>query len=109
FFFSSRRRHTRFSRDWSSDVCSSDLATLFTGKRERKVDKKPSSAGNFKHRAKQHEHKHKGSGNTQRDTKNTFLTKVHLCRHTFDVVTTMLQNGRQPVVKPRQRTPRAGK
>src|SRR5690606_39970679 len=27
-FFSSRRRHTRFSRDWSSDVCSSDLASL---------------------------------------------------------------------------------
>src|SRR5690606_39647364 len=27
FFFSSRRRHTRFSRDWSSDVCSSDLKT----------------------------------------------------------------------------------
>src|SRR5690606_40898107 len=26
-FFSSRRRHTRFSRDWSSDVCSSDLLT----------------------------------------------------------------------------------
>src|SRR3712207_7797500 len=28
FFFSSRRRHTRYWRDWSSDVCSSDLATL---------------------------------------------------------------------------------
>src|SRR5690606_1337497 len=28
FFFSSRRRHTRFSRDWSSDVCSSDLRLL---------------------------------------------------------------------------------
>src|SRR5690606_39461244 len=28
FFFSSRRRHTRFSRDWSSDVCSSDLCVL---------------------------------------------------------------------------------
>src|SRR6266567_9237349 len=27
FFFSSRRRHTRFDCDWSSDVCSSDLAT----------------------------------------------------------------------------------
>src|SRR3712207_7660072 len=27
FFFSSRRRHTRYWRDWSSDVCSSDLAT----------------------------------------------------------------------------------
>src|SRR5207237_7822809 len=25
FFFSSRRRHTRFKCDWSSDVCSSDL------------------------------------------------------------------------------------
>src|SRR5690606_41091723 len=28
FFFSSRRRHTRFSRDWSSDVCSSDLTRV---------------------------------------------------------------------------------
>src|SRR5436309_1247382 len=42
FFFSSRRRHTRFSRDWSSDVCSSDLDMfvilyrLFGGFLERK-------------------------------------------------------------------------
>src|SRR2546429_5257222 len=28
FFFSSRRRHTRCSRDWSSDVCSSDLIDI---------------------------------------------------------------------------------
>src|SRR5690606_40473223 len=28
FFFSSRRRHTSFSRDWSSDVCSSDLLAV---------------------------------------------------------------------------------
>src|SRR2546430_8215968 len=28
FFFSSRRRHTRFDCDWSSDVCSSDLRVL---------------------------------------------------------------------------------
>src|SRR2546429_3075902 len=28
FFFSSRRRHTRCSRDWSSDVCSSDLVLV---------------------------------------------------------------------------------
>src|SRR5690348_18449380 len=28
FFFSSRRRHTRWTGDWSSDVCSSDLAML---------------------------------------------------------------------------------
>src|SRR5215217_8700916 len=30
FFFSSRRRHTRYWRDWSSDVCSSDLPDLTT-------------------------------------------------------------------------------
>src|SRR5688572_28196128 len=28
FFFSSRRRHTRFDCDWSSDVCSCDLAAV---------------------------------------------------------------------------------
>src|SRR5437660_9368561 len=28
FFFSSRRRHTRWPRDWSSDVCSSDLRRI---------------------------------------------------------------------------------
>src|SRR3712207_7227144 len=31
FFFSSRRRHTRYWRDWSSDVCSSDLALFYFG------------------------------------------------------------------------------
>src|SRR2546430_4868327 len=31
FFFSSRRRHTRFDCDWSSDVCSSDLAACGCG------------------------------------------------------------------------------
>src|SRR3712207_8261718 len=30
FFFSSRRRHTRYWRDWSSDVCSSDLKVTMT-------------------------------------------------------------------------------
>src|SRR5690606_39970487 len=33
FFFSSRRRHTIFSRDWSSDVCSSDLPFVDGNKR----------------------------------------------------------------------------
>src|SRR5215203_5457501 len=31
FFFSSRRRHTRYWRDWSSDVCSSDLMPFLPG------------------------------------------------------------------------------
>src|SRR2546429_7190190 len=34
FFFSSRRRHTRCSRDWSSDVCSSDLRSHFADGRK---------------------------------------------------------------------------
>src|SRR5207249_6919740 len=35
FFFSSRRRHTRSKRDWSSDVCSSDLFHTRFGHRTR--------------------------------------------------------------------------
>src|SRR5690349_24560190 len=35
FFFSSRRRHTRSLRDWSSDVCSSDLGTGGSRRRQR--------------------------------------------------------------------------
>src|SRR2546429_3678294 len=36
FFFSSRRRHTRCSRDWSSDVCSSDLVKRWVEKKIRR-------------------------------------------------------------------------
>src|SRR5699024_1977269 len=35
FFFSSRRRHTRSKRDWSSDVCSSDLPVATRGRADR--------------------------------------------------------------------------
>src|SRR2546430_9862241 len=37
FFFSSRRRHTRFDCDWSSDVCSSDLSAAFHAEKKRVV------------------------------------------------------------------------
>src|SRR5258706_7623975 len=37
FFFSSRRRHTRLVSDWSSDVCSSDLADQFALRNEMNV------------------------------------------------------------------------
>src|SRR3712207_9193884 len=40
FFFSSRRRHTRYWRDWSSDVCSSDLAGG-RGRPQRQADPQP--------------------------------------------------------------------
>src|SRR2546422_6946185 len=41
FFFSSRRRHTRCSRDWSSDVCSSDLAAGGAPRRRRHHHRRP--------------------------------------------------------------------
>src|SRR6266852_7851939 len=40
FFFSSRRRHTRCYRDWSSDVCSSDLVGIPGGHRDD-ADREP--------------------------------------------------------------------
>src|SRR5690606_40604589 len=52
FFFSSRRRHTRFSRDWSSDVCSSDLTELLIqriagrAQAEGRADDNPESVRN---------------------------------------------------------------
>src|SRR5207302_6267596 len=50
FFFSSRRRHTRFSRDWSSDVCSSDLALQMEGNllMEGEPDRAGADAGIFR-------------------------------------------------------------
>src|SRR5215475_10517147 len=45
FFFSSRRRHTRFSRDWSSDVCSSDLPPAVGGTRSRRRSRPSGRAG----------------------------------------------------------------
>src|SRR5690348_17614515 len=38
FFFSSRRRHTRWTGDWSSDVCSSDLDVAHVGRNARQAD-----------------------------------------------------------------------
>src|SRR2546429_5628880 len=52
FFFSSRRRHTRCSRDWSSDVCSSDwytaLDTMRVAKRRMRGKDKEMNAGSKK-------------------------------------------------------------
>src|SRR2546429_5333458 len=45
-FFSSRRRHTRCSRDWSSDVCSSDLVGIPGGSQPQRNGKFRSEAMN---------------------------------------------------------------
>src|SRR2546422_3902601 len=45
FFFSSRRRHTRCSRDWSSDVCSSDLESVLRARNRSRLPQLRPSAG----------------------------------------------------------------
>src|SRR5690606_24345583 len=64
FFFSSRRRHTRFSRDWSSDVCSSDLIVYYdpnnismsleTELEASLLEKKPMYQWSIKNQARMH-------------------------------------------------------
>src|SRR5215208_1364453 len=44
FFFSSRRRHTRWPRDWSSDVCSSDLSAIRPLVLPRECPRRPAPA-----------------------------------------------------------------
>src|SRR5690242_21297508 len=44
FFFSSRRRHTRLTCDWSSDVCSSDLAGASSGSAKRQISSAASNS-----------------------------------------------------------------
>src|SRR5690625_6406352 len=60
FFFSSRRRHTRWPRDWSSDVCSSDLTERrgFFGLFNRMFD----GISNAYERFVGHSFKHLGKG-----------------------------------------------
>src|SRR5206468_5182992 len=49
FFFSSRRRHTRSDRDWSSDVCSSDLSVDATPSRQREYQRNERSQDHKRH------------------------------------------------------------
>src|SRR5882757_8724178 len=57
FFFSSRRRHTRYWRDWSSDVCSSDLPHDKT---------RTSTSGNIEERRERAYHEDAGTGESGR-------------------------------------------
>src|SRR2546430_11840893 len=55
FFFSSRRRHTRFDCDWSSDVCSSDLGRS-TGLTRRRTYPTGAACGTCRSRSRSEEH-----------------------------------------------------
>src|SRR2546430_7940952 len=49
FFFSSRRRHTRFDCDWSSDVCSSDLGDEPRVCRATRIEARHQTRGAWRH------------------------------------------------------------
>src|SRR2546422_3510838 len=74
FFFSSRRRHTRCSRDWSSDVCSSDLGPVpsTSCQRSASLASRASRGGRKTHRRS--DGSSPGSG---RDRKSTRLNSSH--------------------------------
>src|SRR3712207_9497183 len=66
FFFSSRRRHTIYWRDWSSDVCSSDLPTTATPRTRRPSSSEHTGAGR---RASPTVRRRPGGGHTGRHTR----------------------------------------
>src|SRR2546422_3079435 len=73
FFFSSRRRHTRCSRDWSSDVCSSDLIRWSAAHqldRSRQPAVRPE-------RRRQRQHRRLRARRERRDRKSTRLNSSH--------------------------------
>src|SRR5690606_40001798 len=78
FFFSSRRRHTRFSRDWSSDVCSSDLHGAGDARRRGAGRASPGGAG---------------AGRARR------LLQAHLARNPDVVGVAVKTNGKGPEEK----------
>src|SRR2546430_9108990 len=73
FFFSSRRRHTRFDCDWSSDVCSSDLAQRLRTQPERAMAALPLYAG----QTSDHRWAELARYNTKTDRKSTRLNSSH--------------------------------
>src|SRR5690606_15281962 len=98
FFFSSRRRHTRFSRDWSSDVCSSDLFVVlvmigltlsaFLTKHSEKAQFRV-AAYNIRYAAQIDEE----SGNGWVIRKGPLASLIQ--RHQFDIVGTQEGDGNQ--------------
>src|SRR6185295_7032142 len=52
FFFASRRRHTRYWRDWSSDVCSSDLVERLVQVETRQRTRQPLGQARERERAR---------------------------------------------------------
>src|SRR3712207_2086099 len=84
FFFSSRRRHTRYWRDWSSDVCSSDLKSTDNGNGHRTphLGTLPASGSHRYHT------EHGRSGSHQYRTKTALARCDHGVQHRHAPFTT---------------------
>src|SRR2546422_5828284 len=67
YFFSSRRRHTRCSRDWSSDVCSSDLQIADARRCSGSLPQRPGESPQARH----------GRRDAAGDRKSTRLNSSH--------------------------------
>src|SRR5690349_22764880 len=79
FFFSSRRRHTRSLRDWSSDVCSSDLRLgIHRQPRERRARRGVPSSLRIRHHPDLRDHRPAAPGPGGADRKSTRLNSSHV-------------------------------
>src|SRR5690606_40499325 len=76
FFFSSRRRHTRFSRDWSSDVCSSDLT--YASHHSSKASAEPSMPSNLSRKHARSEERRVGKESRSRWSPHRYKKKSRL-------------------------------
>src|SRR5699024_11452350 len=76
FYFSSRRRHTRSKRDWSSDVCSSDLESWRRNQHIINVQRELLSSSRFLHPIPQR----KGKSTTSLESflESRLFSKIHL-------------------------------
>src|SRR2546422_9474922 len=82
FFFSSRRRHTRCSRDWSSDVCSSDLPDpVAVPPREPPAARGDHEADDKRHRIVE------GAGDLAEPAPHDRILPEHLTRHVTEQAT----------------------
>src|SRR5690349_23209328 len=78
FFFSSRRRHTRSLRDWSSDVCSSDLPPFFV---QSSLEARPCRSSDYQTKSGSLNHQTLASllsPRTYGDRKSTRLNSSHV-------------------------------
>src|SRR2546430_9929600 len=98
FFFSSRRRHTRFDCDWSSDVCSSDLAELRGGEQARQDDEHEQPQARVHHLAPADPRSEEHTSELQ--SQSNLVCRLLLEKKKTSVLPTLMLRGHAPVWLP---------